>query len=142
MVVLKLKQRSKVDFKITCQYYTKAQATPGSAVERNDMDSTSTENFSITQLFRRLPRQEKGGQTRVELMLWFNAINDHLCQLPQQVVFTLRHSRHVGGRKQKISNQLLLFVHQQLYIAALLSVSLKIGCKPPISRRRNCKQSN
>ena len=25
-----------------------------------------------------------------------------------------------------------LFVHQQLYIAALLSVSLDIGCKPPI----------
>ena len=45
----------------------------------------------------------------------------------------LRHSRHVGGRKQKISNQLLLFVHQQLYIAALLSVSLEIGCKPPIA---------
>ena len=49
-----------------------------------------------------------------------------------QVVFTLRHSRHVGGRKQKISNQLLLFFHQQLYIAALLSVSLEIGCKPSI----------
>ena len=48
------------------------------------------------------------------------------------MVFTLRHSRHVGGRKQKISNELLLFVHQQLYIAALLSVSLEIGCKPPI----------
>ena len=44
----------------------------------------------------------------------------------------LRHSRHVGGRKQKISRWLLLFVHQQLYIAALLSVSLEIGCKPPI----------
>ena len=27
-----------------------------------------------------------------------------------------------------------MFVHQQLYIAALLSVSLEIGCKPPIHR--------
>lgn len=42
----------------------------------------------------------------------------------------LRHSRHVGGQKQKISNLLLLFVHQPLYIAALLSMSLQIGCKP------------
>ena len=49
------------------------------------------------------------------------------------MVFTLRHSGHVGGRKQKISNEHLLFVHQQLYIAALLSVSLEIGCKPPIA---------
>ena len=47
-------------------------------------------------------------------------------------VFTLRHSRHVGGRKQKITHLRLLFVHQQLHIAALLSVSLEIGCKPPI----------
>jgi len=37
------------------------------------------------------------------------------------VVFTLRHSRHVDGRKQKISHQLLL-----------LSLSLEIGCKPSI----------
>ena len=45
----------------------------------------------------------------------------------------LRQSRHVSGRKQKISNELPLFVHQQLlYIVALLSVSLEIGCKPPI----------
>ena len=51
----------------------------------------------------------------------------------QQVVFTLRHSRHVGGQKQKIFHQLLLFVHQQLYIAALSSLSLEIGCKPPIA---------
>ena len=28
---------------------------------------------------------------------------------------------------------LLLFVHRQLYIATLLSVSLEIGCKPPIT---------
>ena len=39
----------------------------------------------------------------------------------QWLVFTLRHGRHVGGRKPKIS------VHQQLYMAALLSVSLEIG---------------
>ena len=52
---------------------------------------------------------------------------------PFMVVFTLRRSSHVGRRKQKISYSLLLFVHQQLYIAALLSVSLEIGCcKPPI----------
>ena len=38
----------------------------------------------------------------------------------------------VDDRKQKISHWLLLFVHQQLYIAALLSESLEIGCKPPI----------
>ena len=52
------------------------------------------------------------------------------------MIFTLRHGRHVGGRKQKISHYLLLFVHQQLYIAALLSVSLEIGCKPPIGGRK------
>ena len=33
---------------------------------------------------------------------------------------------------EKISHYLLLFVHQQLYIAPFLSVSLEIGCKPPI----------
>ena len=50
------------------------------------------------------------------------------------MVFTLHPSRHgnVGGRKQKISHWLLLFAHQQLYIAALLSLCLEIGCKPPI----------
>ena len=47
--------------------------------------------------------------------------------------FTLCHSRHVGGRKQKISHYLVLLVHQQLYLAALfISVSLEIGCKPLI----------
>ena len=45
-----------------------------------------------------------------------------------KVIFTLRHRRHVGGRKQKVSHKLLLFVHQQLYIAALLFVSLETGC--------------
>ena len=50
----------------------------------------------------------------------------------EQVVFTLRRGRHVGGRKQKISYQLLSCFHQQLCVAASLSVSLKIGCKPPI----------
>ena len=44
----------------------------------------------------------------------------------------LCQSCHVSGRKQKISNELPLFVHQQLYIVALLSVSLEIACKPPI----------
>ena len=48
------------------------------------------------------------------------------------MVFTLGHSCHAGGRKQKISHQLFLFLHQQLYIAALSSLSLEIGCKPPI----------
>ena len=49
------------------------------------------------------------------------------------MVFMLRHSHHAGGRKQKISPYLLLFIHQQyLYIAAVLSVSLEIGCKLPI----------
>ena len=37
-----------------------------------------------------------------------------------------------GGRKQKISHLLLLSVYQQLYISALLSVSLGIARKPPI----------
>ena len=33
---------------------------------------------------------------------------------------------HAGGRKQKISHQLLLFVHQKSYISLLL-VSLEVG---------------
>ena len=35
-----------------------------------------------------------------------------------------------------------MFVHQQLYIAALLSVSLEIGCKPPIDELRIFFQHN
>ena len=103
------------------------------------------------------------------------------------MVYTLRLSRHIGGRKQKISSELLLFVRQQFLvfthvmrrprwctkqrqnvvqvlhnnrikfskdffrycsvhqhgrrdvtwkprIAALLSVSLEIGCKLPICK--------
>ena len=34
----------------------------------------------------------------------------------------------------RLPHQLLLFVQKQLYIAALLSVSLEIGCKPPITK--------
>ena len=48
--------------------------------------------------------------------------------------FTLHHRRDVGERKQKISHLLLLFVHQQLYIADLLSVSLEISCKLSIGK--------
>ena len=54
------------------------------------------------------------------------------------VVFTLRHSGHFGGRKQMISNQLLLFVHQQymrhyigdaqhLYVSLMLFFSLLLS---------------
>ena len=39
--------------------------------------------------------------------------------------FSLRHRGHVGGQEQKISHLLLLFVHQQLYITLLLSLSLR-----------------
>ena len=60
------------------------------------------------------------------------ALSQSLKSRSLQVVFTLRHSHKVGGRQQKISNQLLLFVHQQLYIAALSSVSPEICCKPPM----------
>ena len=49
------------------------------------------------------------------------------------MVFTLRHRRHVGGRKQKISLP-LLFVDQPLpYIAALLSVFLEISWRHLVS---------
>ena len=63
------------------------------------------------------------------------------------VVFTLRHSRHVGGRKLKISHQLLLFVHQQWYIAALLTGQLPSGLEnetanrvvqAPVVQRHHC----
>ena len=37
------------------------------------------------------------------------------------------------GENIRLLITLLLFVHQQLYIATLLSVSLGIGCKPPIT---------
>ena len=72
----------------------------------------------------------KFGETNKE---YYGIFQNGLLLCTLQVVFTLRHSCHVGGLKQQISNQLLLFVHQQLYIAALLSVSLDIGCKPPTS---------
>ena len=68
-----------------------------------------------------------------------NGNDCHKSRTELQVVFTYVSICHISGRKRKISYQLLLFVHQQLYSAALLSVSLEIGCKP---RRgdKNCVQ--
>ena len=52
------------------------------------------------------------------------------------MVFTLRHRRHVGGRKQKIIFSVAPFVHPPAIIEqcslVLLSVSLEIGYKPSI----------
>ena len=59
-----------------------------------------------------------------------------LCHIVNQAlvirILTWFSSEMSVDEKQKISHWLLLFVHQQLHIAPLLSVSLEVGCKPPI----------
>ena len=55
------------------------------------------------------------------------------CEYALLMVFTLRHRRHAGEHKQKISPKLLLFVPPACRAAMhLLIESLRTGCKPSI----------